>query len=504
MKRKLLILAMLGLVFVFQTVNAQIAAKKGTTLDEIVKEVNMLLQKGDDDSKALAEKEARVMASSKNEMFVLMAASLYNYLGKKEEADKTKSSITKKFPRGIQARKDAFEAFIDDESLTAEQLERKYADWEKKFPKSYFEKLNTGEADYGFSIMTYYSQAAQRMARRLIKDGEYDKITTYLDKEAGVDGTLIAQDLFESGQYERALPIASSAYKKNATVLETTQKEENPTYTAKRNYNSSAALYAKVLMKAGKNDESVKIAQQLFDSGHTLPSNTALLAEGLQKQGKDLDAFLVLHNAMVKSGRSSDNVVLYQAITPIYGKLNSGKGDFEQYTSSLDSEISEALTAKYKSQMIKKEAPLFSLVNREGETVSLVDLKGKVVVLDFWATWCGPCVTSFPGMQAAVNKFKEDKEVEFLFIDTWQREENYVEEVNKFIDDNKYTFHVLFDEMKDRDKATTTAYGVKGIPHKVVIDKEGFIRFESSGSTADVDAIVKEMETKIELVKNAG
>lgn len=104
-------------------------------------------------------------------------------------------------------------------------------------------------------------------------------------------------------------------------------------------------------------------------------------------------------------------------------------------------------------------------------------------------------------MQAAVNKYQNDKEVEFLFIDTWQREENYKELVNEFITQNKYTFHVLFDEMKDRSKATTTAYGVSGIPHKVVIDKEGFIRFESSGGSPDVDKVVNEMETKIELAR---
>ena len=151
--------------------------------------------------------------------------------------------------------------------------------------------------------------------------------------------------------------------------------------------------------------------------------------------------------------------------------------------------------------MIKKEAPNFSLVNMEGKTVSLADLKGKVLVLDFWATWCGPCKISFPGMQAAVNKYKDDKDVEFLFINTWQNEKNYEELVRNFIAENKYSFHVLFDEMKDRSKSTVTAYGVKGIPHKVVIDKEGFIRFESAGGSADVEKIVNEMETKIELAR---
>lgn len=501
MNRKMICMALLSAGLALQAANAQLAAQKGITLDELVKEVNALLQKGDEDSKAQVEKEARAMANSKNELFALMSTSLYNYIGKKEEADKATARIVKNFPKGLQARKEAFEAFIDDESLNTAQLEKNYNDWLKKFPKSRFEKIKTGGSDYGFNILTYYGQAAQRMAKRLIKDGEYDKVVPYLDQEADINKTLIAQDLVEAGQYERALPIISSAYTKDKDVLETTKKENKPTYTAQRHYNSSAALYARVLMETGKTDESVEIARQLAESGFTLPGNTLVLAKGLQKQGKDLDAFLTLHHAMVKSGRTSDQAVLYQAISPIYEKLNGGKGDVEAYTSLLDREINNALLAKYKSEMIKKEAPAFSLVNREGKTVSLSDLKGKVVVLDFWATWCGPCKISFPGMQAAVNKYKDDKEVEFLFIDTWQREENYKEIVNKFIDDNKYTFHVLFDEMKERDKATTTAYGVKGIPHKVVIDKEGFIRFESSGGHDDVEKIVKEMETKIELAR---
>src|SRR5690554_8083345 len=66
-------------------------------------------------------------------------------------------------------------------------------------------------------------------------------------------------------------------------------------------------------------------------------------------------------------------------------------------------------------------APDFTLEDLEGNTVSLKDLEGKVVVLDFWATWCAPCIKSFPAMQMAVNKYKDDPEVEFLFINTWEQ-----------------------------------------------------------------------------------
>lgn len=160
-----------------------------------------------------------------------------------------------------------------------------------------------------------------------------------------------------------------------------------------------------------------------------------------------------------------------------------------------------ALISKYEGELTKKQAPNFTLLDLNGQRISLEDYKGKVVVLDFWATWCKPCIGSFPGMQATLEKYKNDKEVVFLFIDTWEQNANYKEEVKAFIQTNNYDFHVLFDEMKDLTKSITVAFDVKGIPNKVIIDKQGFVRLQSAGSGRNVEKIVNEMSEKIELVK---
>src|SRR5690554_8077703 len=91
-------------------------------------------------------------------------------------------------------------------------------------------------------------------------------------------------------------------------------------------------------------------------------------------------------------------------------------------------------------------APDFTLEDLEGNTVSLSDFEGKVVVLDFWATWCAPCIKSFPAMQMAIDRYKEDPDVAFFFINTWEQLEDPAEFVRQFMKKRGFDFSVLIDK----------------------------------------------------------
>jgi thiol-disulfide isomerase/thioredoxin len=493
MKKSILSTAFLVAALSFNAAHAQIAAKKGVTIDEIYTHLNALASAGDDNSKTELEKEAKALASSKNESFVVLSARVYQSLDQNDKAEEINKSILKKFPKGVTARSEAYKTIFENDDLNAAETEKQYSAWLKKFPESTFEE----------NQRAIYSQARTALAQSYFEEGNAVKANEYVD-QLKTDANFpryayaLSTALTQKGDNKNALPILEQAYNqlKNATA-----DSEADQRNVAMNKRAIISIYAKALHAEGNTDKTVALLEELKNESAAAPfspENTLILAQAYNKQGRGLDAFLLLEKEIVNNGK---NERLLQEIETLYNKLNQDKSDFAAYSSSLDSQIKEASFAKYKGEMIKKEAPDFSLVNMAGETINLSDLKGKVVILDFWATWCGPCKVSFPGMQAAVNKYKDDKEVEFLFIDTWQREENYKEVVEQFIADNKYTFHVLFDEMKDRSKATTTAYGVRGIPHKVVIDKEGFIRFEASGSGSDIDKIVAELDTKIELAK---
>jgi thiol-disulfide isomerase/thioredoxin len=137
------------------------------------------------------------------------------------------------------------------------------------------------------------------------------------------------------------------------------------------------------------------------------------------------------------------------------------------------------------------------LKDLDGNEVSLTSLKGKTVIVDFWATWCGPCLASFPAMQKAVEKFSGNDKVKFLFVNTWERVEDKIQNAKDFIAKNKYPFQVLM----DLDNSVITSYKVSGIPTKFIIDKNGNIRFKSVGYNGDPDAMVEEISTMISLIE---
>lgn len=126
------------------------------------------------------------------------------------------------------------------------------------------------------------------------------------------------------------------------------------------------------------------------------------------------------------------------------------------------------------------EAPNFSFVNLEGKTVSLADLRGKVVVVDFWATWCGPCRMTMPLLQEFVER--KPAGVEFISLNVW---ENDTSKVRPYLREYGYDFNVLYG-----DHEVANNYQVTGIPTLVVIDPKGVIRYKHIGYDPHADQVL--------------
>ena len=345
------------------------------------------------------------------------------------------------------------------------------------------------------------------LARTMLGAGQEREAITFLDTLSVLNPSAMNSVAWSLIEQNRQIIPATELAKKSVEIYENTDPEKlRPDYlppsvwrlSEKRSLGAVLDTYAFGLYKLGKLEE----AEQAYKKAVELSPSADIVvryAKCLEDLHKDSLAFNVLKDA-VESGDTDPKLVSELRALAVKRMGNTA------FVDSLVESVKRKSAASRRAEIEKKvaegikqayDAPGFKLAALQGDSVALDQFRGKWVVVDFWATWCGPCKSSFPYLEQFWKNHKDKSDVVVLAVNCWENKPapERFRIVKGFISKNGYTFPVLLD-VKDQ---VVKAYGVEGIPTKFFVGPDGKVYLKEVGFGGPT--MLEDMETALDLLK---
>lgn len=282
--------------------------------------------------------------------------------------------------------------------------------------------------------------------------------------------------------------------------------KEQAQANADQQMDNELGTYISLLNDLKKYEEVKKYYNLLSKTGIYADAEKNSVYFNALQQTKDEQAMQpFLENCMKVNAMTPE---MLEALKQQYVKKHNGADGYEQYLGSLRSkEEQAALTAYVKEHMTSREYMPFAVEDAEGNTIRSSDWEDRIVVIDFWATWCKPCIRAFPGMQLLTDKYAKDERVRVYLMGTMQTG-NYKQKSANYLKQEGYRMHLLHDNKNKKNgeqdavfKTFVPFFGSSAIPRKVIL-KDGMMRYTSEGYSGSPSKLAEELSLAIEILKN--
>lgn len=438
---------------------------------------NQLINSSEASDKQLLISKLSLLKSDQ-EPELMMTQMYLSYLGVKSKADSLDRLLRNKFPAGRYVFEKGIEQIKNENNPEQKLLLANH------FLKQFPENLKAVPQD--FQRIALYEHLAEAMQSA----GNEEGVSKYL---------LLIRDANNRAAFY------------NKTALQYLKKKA---FDEALKYGRKAVLEADTTGQRGYWDPYISMANIFYDQkayqegleyaakGYRHLKNketTTTYVKLLMATNQFQEAQSVLENT-IRKGEAS--VQMKTALKTLYDTRSTGNEQpFESYLAGLQQPADKNFSKHLNDQIILEKVKPIALKDLNGKTVELATLNGKIVVLDFWATWCKPCIQSFPAMQKVMEKYPQ---VVFLYIATFEKgDANAL--VKQFKKDNaSYPFSYLIDEQLNGSSFKAyDNYKASGVPYKVILDQKGNIRFRSAGFSGNDDGLINELSAVIEYLTAA-
>lgn len=237
-----------------------------------------------------------------------------------------------------------------------------------------------------------------------------------------------------------------------------------------------------------KGNRSIEQALKTSEDVETL-SNASKFYDAINAHEK---SFYALKKIMFQK---PEDTLTMDKMKTVYSKWNKNSAGLQVHIKELKDFWRSEMLARLQKEIIKVKAPEFasSFVHLNNKPIDPELIKNKIIILDFWATWCGPCMKAMPYMQKAYETFKDDKGVLFMIVNSGSN--NTLQDAQGWWGNKTFTFPVFY----NNDKRLGDKLGFNVIPATYIIDTHEDVRFKTLGFEGPV--MQRKIETAIEMLK---